>query len=100
VKSVMADLRKYYWSTHPLVTSKLILRWEADREIWRSVGDVLHRAQQDYNKADIEMDARYETDILLLASASERCVSRLEKFHSKFSDRAKVVKNSNKCILL
>ena len=99
VKSVKTDLRKPYWSTHPLATCKPILRWEDDREVWRSVGDVLSRAQQDF-KTDIEMDARYEQDILVLASAMELCVFRLEKFHSKFSDRAKVVKNSNKCILL
>ena len=95
----MTDLRQEYWSTHPLATSKPILRWEDDREVWTSVGDVLLRAQQDL-KADIEMDARYEKDILVLASAMELCVFRLEKFHSKFSDRAKLVKNSNKCILL
>jgi len=99
LKSVMTDLRQEYWSTHPLATSKPILRWEDDREVWTSVGDVLLRAQQDL-KADIEMDARYEKDILVLASAMELCVFRLEKFHSKFSDRARLVKNSNKCILL
>lgn len=99
VKSVMADLRKSYWSTHPLATSKPILRWEDDREVWRSVGDVVLRAQQDF-KTDIELDATYEKDILLLSSAMELCVFRLEKFHSKFSERAKEVKNSNKCILL
>jgi len=97
VKSVMTDLRKCYWSTHPLATSKSILRWEDDREVWRSVGDVLLRAQEDFSLADIE---RYEKDILILASAMELCVFRLDQFHSKFSDRAKVLKKSNKCILL
>jgi len=99
VKSVMTDLRQDYWSTHPLASSKPILRWEDVREVWTSVGDVLFRAQQDL-KTDIEMDDRYEKDILILASAMELCVFRLENFHSKFSDRAKLVKNSNKCILL
>ena len=100
VKSVMTDLRQDYWSTHPLATSKPVLRWDDDRETWRSVGDVLFRAQQD-SKVDIdEMDPRYERDVLLLASAMELCVFRLEKFHSKFSDQANMVKNSNKCILL
>ena len=93
VKKVMIDLRQGYWSSHPLASKKPILRWEDDREVWNSVGDVLLRAQQDI-KADVEKD------ILILANAMELCVFRLEKFHSKFSDRAKVVKKSNKCTLL
>ena len=89
----MIDLRQGYWSSHPLASKKPILRFEDDREVWNSVGDVLLRAQQDI-KADVEKD------ILILANAMELCVFRLEKFHSKFSDRAKVVKKSNKCTLL